>query len=217
MTAIVLDGKATASAIKADLKARVDVLRSRGVVPGLGTVLVGDDPSSHSYVAGQASRLRRGRHRQHPTRAARRRRPKPTSKTSFVSSTPTRPAPATSCSCRCREALTSSRCSSWSIRARTPTGCIRAALAGWCLMQPGPQPCTPRGCVELLAHLRRADQRRRSRRGRARRHRRSPDRPAAHPPHRERDRHPVPHRHERPRRRTCVGPTSSSPPPGCPG
>jgi methylenetetrahydrofolate dehydrogenase (NADP+)/methenyltetrahydrofolate cyclohydrolase len=50
MTAQVLDGKATAAAIKAELTARVAALRERGIVPGLGTVLVGDDPGSHSYV-----------------------------------------------------------------------------------------------------------------------------------------------------------------------
>ena len=53
MTARVLDGKATAAQIKAELTARVAALRERGVVPGLGTVLVGDDPGSRSYVAGK--------------------------------------------------------------------------------------------------------------------------------------------------------------------
>ena len=53
MTATVLDGKATAAVIKAELREEVGVLRERGVVPGLGTVLVGDDPGSHSYVAGK--------------------------------------------------------------------------------------------------------------------------------------------------------------------
>lgn len=50
MTARRLDGIATASAIKAELTTRVAALRERGVVPGLATVLVGDDPGSHSYV-----------------------------------------------------------------------------------------------------------------------------------------------------------------------
>ena len=45
MTAVRLDGTATAAAIKAELRSRVDVLRSRGIVPGLGTLLVGDDPT----------------------------------------------------------------------------------------------------------------------------------------------------------------------------
>jgi methylenetetrahydrofolate dehydrogenase (NADP+)/methenyltetrahydrofolate cyclohydrolase len=53
VTAQILDGKATAAAIKADLKQRVERLQSRGIVPGLGTVLVGDDPGSRSYVAGK--------------------------------------------------------------------------------------------------------------------------------------------------------------------
>src|SRR5216683_3169720 len=53
MTARILDGKATAAEIKADLKTRVAALAERGVVPGLGTVLVGDDPGSHAYVNGK--------------------------------------------------------------------------------------------------------------------------------------------------------------------
>ena len=53
MTARVLDGTATAAAIKAELAKRVADLAQRGVVPGLGTVLVGDDPGSHAYVAGK--------------------------------------------------------------------------------------------------------------------------------------------------------------------
>ncbi len=53
MTARILDGTATATAIKAELAKRVAELTSRGVVPGLGTVLVGDDPGSRAYVAGK--------------------------------------------------------------------------------------------------------------------------------------------------------------------
>lgn len=50
MTAQALDGKATAKAIKAELTERVARLRERGVVPGLATVLVGEDPASQNYV-----------------------------------------------------------------------------------------------------------------------------------------------------------------------
>ena len=50
MTAQILDGKAVAASIKAELTERVAVLRERGVVPGLGTILVGDDPGSQWYV-----------------------------------------------------------------------------------------------------------------------------------------------------------------------
>jgi len=50
VTAKVLDGKAAAAAIKAELTVRVAALRDRGIVPGLGTLLVGDDPGSRWYV-----------------------------------------------------------------------------------------------------------------------------------------------------------------------
>ncbi len=53
MTARILDGKATAAAIKGELKERVGRLRDNGVVPGLATILVGDDPGSRWYVAGK--------------------------------------------------------------------------------------------------------------------------------------------------------------------
>ena len=53
MTAQKLDGTATAKAIKAELAGRVAKLRERGVTPGLGTVLVGDDPGSTWYVNGK--------------------------------------------------------------------------------------------------------------------------------------------------------------------
>ena len=53
MTARILDGKALAATIKAELKDRVSTLAERGIVPGLGTVLVGDDPGSHAYVRGK--------------------------------------------------------------------------------------------------------------------------------------------------------------------
>jgi len=53
VTATILDGKATAAAVRADLRARVDRLRSAGITPGLGTVLVGSDPGSQAYVNGK--------------------------------------------------------------------------------------------------------------------------------------------------------------------
>ena len=53
MSAIILDGKATAAAVKADLAVRVEALKAKGVFPGLGTILVGDDPGSHAYVGGK--------------------------------------------------------------------------------------------------------------------------------------------------------------------
>lgn len=53
VTATVLDGKATRDDIFVDLVRRVDALREQGVVPGLGTVLVGDDAGSAAYVRGK--------------------------------------------------------------------------------------------------------------------------------------------------------------------
>ncbi|HWD63306.1 MAG TPA: bifunctional methylenetetrahydrofolate dehydrogenase/methenyltetrahydrofolate cyclohydrolase [Humibacter sp.] len=50
MTAIKLDGKATAAAIKQELAERVAALREQGIVPGIATVLVGADPASQLYV-----------------------------------------------------------------------------------------------------------------------------------------------------------------------
>ena len=53
MTAVVLDGVTTATAVKNELAARIAALKGSGVVPGLGTLLVGEDPGSVSYVAGK--------------------------------------------------------------------------------------------------------------------------------------------------------------------
>jgi methylenetetrahydrofolate dehydrogenase (NADP+)/methenyltetrahydrofolate cyclohydrolase len=53
MTAVIMDGKAAAADVKAELRERVARLRESGILPGLGTVLVGDDPGSHAYVGGK--------------------------------------------------------------------------------------------------------------------------------------------------------------------
>jgi methylenetetrahydrofolate dehydrogenase (NADP+) / methenyltetrahydrofolate cyclohydrolase len=53
MTARILDGRAVALAIREDLARRVAELARRGITPGLGTVLVGDDPGSRAYVRGK--------------------------------------------------------------------------------------------------------------------------------------------------------------------
>ena len=51
VTAILLDGKATLATVKTELRQRIEALAAVGRTPGLGTVLVGDDPASHWYVA----------------------------------------------------------------------------------------------------------------------------------------------------------------------
>jgi methylenetetrahydrofolate dehydrogenase (NADP+)/methenyltetrahydrofolate cyclohydrolase len=53
LSATILDGLATAKAIKLELTKQVIELNKRGITPGLGTLLVGDDPGSHSYVSGK--------------------------------------------------------------------------------------------------------------------------------------------------------------------
>ena len=53
MSAVILDGKATAQTIKNNLAQRVSVLKAKGINPGLGTILVGDDAGSHAYVNGK--------------------------------------------------------------------------------------------------------------------------------------------------------------------
>ena len=50
---MILDGTATAAAVKTELQIRVEALQAQGIVPGLGTVIVGDDPGSHAYVGGK--------------------------------------------------------------------------------------------------------------------------------------------------------------------
>ena len=53
MSAQILDGKTLAASIKSDLASRTVALKAKGNTPGLGTVLVGDDPGSHAYVGGK--------------------------------------------------------------------------------------------------------------------------------------------------------------------
>jgi methylenetetrahydrofolate dehydrogenase (NADP+)/methenyltetrahydrofolate cyclohydrolase len=50
MSAKIIDGKATAAQVRADVAERVKALQGRGIQPGLAAVLVGDDPASHIYV-----------------------------------------------------------------------------------------------------------------------------------------------------------------------
>jgi methylenetetrahydrofolate dehydrogenase (NADP+) / methenyltetrahydrofolate cyclohydrolase len=53
LSAVLLDGLATAKAIKQELAQQVITLKQKGITPGLGTLLVGDDPGSHAYVSGK--------------------------------------------------------------------------------------------------------------------------------------------------------------------
>ena len=149
MTATILDGKATLATIKDELRVRVKALADRGVVPGLGTILVGDDPGSHAYVAGKhrdcaelgiASIRRDLPADRHPGRRSRR-----------GGRAERRPGlrrlhrPAAAAEGPGRAAVLEP-----STRPRTPTACTRSTSAGSCWARPAPLPCTPRGIVELL-------------------------------------------------------------------
>lgn len=147
MTARILDGKATLATIKAELKERVAVLASRGVVPGLGTVLVGEDPGSTWYVG--------AKHRD-------------SAEIGITSIRRDLPATATQDEVEAviDELNADPDCTGFLVQ--QPTGLDEMALLsrvdpdkdidglhptnlGWLVLgKPAPLPCTPIGCVELL-------------------------------------------------------------------
>jgi methylenetetrahydrofolate dehydrogenase (NADP+) / methenyltetrahydrofolate cyclohydrolase len=149
MTAIILDGKATAAAIRADLTDRVAKLAQAGLTPGLGTVLVGDDPGSHSYV--------NGKHRD-------------CGQVGILSIRRDLPADATQQQVEdaVAELNADPACTGYIVQlplpvgldpqpvlamidpARDADGLQPANLGKLVLGEPGPLPCTPRGIVELL-------------------------------------------------------------------
>ena len=149
VTAQVLDGKATAAAIREELKERVAALRARGVVPGLGTILVGDDPGSHAYV--------RGKHRD-------------CAEVGIASIRKDLPADATQADVEAAVAELNAdpACTGFIVQLPLPRGLDEnrvlekidpakdadglhpSNLGKLVLMEEAPLPCTPRGIVELL-------------------------------------------------------------------
>jgi methylenetetrahydrofolate dehydrogenase (NADP+)/methenyltetrahydrofolate cyclohydrolase len=147
--AVRLDGKATAAAIRAELTDRVAKLAEQGVVPGLGTVLVGEDPGSVAYV--------RGKHRD-------------CAEVGIRSYERTLPADATQADIEAVVAELNDEpgCTGFIVQLPLPRGIDSGAvldrmdpskdadglhpqnLGRLVLGEPGPLPCTPRGCVELL-------------------------------------------------------------------
>jgi methylenetetrahydrofolate dehydrogenase (NADP+)/methenyltetrahydrofolate cyclohydrolase len=147
VTARLLDGKATLATIKAELRDRVAALASRGVVPGLGTVLVGDDPGSAWYVG--------AKHRD-------------SAEIGVTSIRRDLPATATQAEVEAviDELNADPDCTGFLVQ--QPTGLDEFALLsrvdpdkdidglhptnlGWLVLgKPAPLPCTPIGCVELL-------------------------------------------------------------------
>lgn len=146
MSAVILDGKKVASEIKNELAARVTKLAKR---PGLGTVLVGDDPGSHAYVGGKH---------------------KDCAEVGIQSLRVDLPASATFGDIRAaiRDLNNSSECTGYIVQLPLPKGIDANAileeidpakdadglhplnLGKLVLDQPAPLPCTPRGIVELL-------------------------------------------------------------------
>ncbi|MBO0774035.1 MAG: bifunctional methylenetetrahydrofolate dehydrogenase/methenyltetrahydrofolate cyclohydrolase [Actinobacteria bacterium] len=149
MTAQILDGKATAAAIRSDLTSRVAELGRRGITPGLGTVLVGDDPGSHAYV--------RGKHRD-------------SLQVGIASIRRDLPATATQAEVEAvvAELNADPACTGYIVQLPLPAGLDEhrvlelvdpakdadglhpVNLGRLVLGEPGPLPCTPRGIVELL-------------------------------------------------------------------
>jgi methylenetetrahydrofolate dehydrogenase (NADP+)/methenyltetrahydrofolate cyclohydrolase len=149
VTATILDGKATAAAIKTDLARRVEVLKQQGISPGLGTVLVGDDPGSHAYVG--------GKHRD-------------CAEVGIASLRVDLPGDASQADVEAvvRELNADPACTGYIVQLPLPKGLDANTvleqmdpdkdadglhptnLGRLVLGQPGPLPCTPRGMVELL-------------------------------------------------------------------
>ncbi|MEJ2888158.1 bifunctional methylenetetrahydrofolate dehydrogenase/methenyltetrahydrofolate cyclohydrolase [Actinomycetospora aeridis] len=149
MTATKLDGKATLAAILDDLRGRVETLAAAGRTPGLGTVLVGDDPGSHSYVKAKHNDC---------------------AKVGIESIRRDLPADATQADVeRAIDELNADpACTGYIVQLPLPKGLDSGAvleridpdkdadglhptnLGRLVLQEPGPLPCTPRGVVELL-------------------------------------------------------------------
>jgi methylenetetrahydrofolate dehydrogenase (NADP+)/methenyltetrahydrofolate cyclohydrolase len=149
VTATILDGKAIAAGVRAELADRVAALRARGVVPGLGTLLVGDDPGSAAYV--------RGKHRD-------------CAEVGIVSLARELPATATQAEVEAvvEEFNADPACTGYLVQLPLPAGLDANAvlermdpakdadglhpvnLGRLVIGRPAPLPCTPRGCVELL-------------------------------------------------------------------
>jgi methylenetetrahydrofolate dehydrogenase (NADP+) / methenyltetrahydrofolate cyclohydrolase len=147
VTATTLDGKAILGAIKEELRVRVSALAERGVVPGLGTVLVGDDPGSQWYVG--------AKHRdcaEIGIRSLRHDLPAGTAQDDVLAVV--------------RELNDDPACTGFIVQ--QPTGLDENAILsavdptkdvdglhpmnlGWLVLgEPAPLPCTPVGCLELL-------------------------------------------------------------------
>jgi methylenetetrahydrofolate dehydrogenase (NADP+)/methenyltetrahydrofolate cyclohydrolase len=148
VTATVMDGKATLEEMLREIAGRVEKLTAAGTTPGLGTVLVGDDPGSHSYV--------RGKHRD-------------CARVGITSLQRELPATATQADVEAviDELNADPTCTGFIVQLPLPSGLDSGAaleridpakdadglhpvnLGRLVLGEPGPLPCTPRGIIEL--------------------------------------------------------------------
>ncbi|MEU5809061.1 MULTISPECIES: bifunctional methylenetetrahydrofolate dehydrogenase/methenyltetrahydrofolate cyclohydrolase [unclassified Streptomyces] len=151
MTAQILDGKATAAAIKSELTARVAALKARGVTPGLGTLLVGDDPGSRWYVNGKhkdcaevgIESIRRelpATATQEEIEAVVRELNEDPACTGYIVQLPL------------PKGIDTNRVLELMEPAKDADGLHPMSLGRLVLNEPGPLPCTPYGIVELLRH-----------------------------------------------------------------
>lgn len=147
MTAQILDGKAALASIKEELKVRVAALKERGITPGLGTVLVGDDPGSRWYVGAKHKDCA-----EIGITSIRRDLPSTSSLEEVLTVV--------------RELNEDPECTGFLVQ--QPTGLDENAILsavdpakdvdglhpvnlGWLVLgEPAPLPCTPMGCIELL-------------------------------------------------------------------
>ena len=149
MTAQILDGKALAATIKAELTERVAALAERGITPGLGTILVGDDPGSRSYV--------RGKHRdcaEVGIASIQVELPAATSAAELEAKINELNADPACTGYLVQLPLPGSLDDNWALSLVDPDkdadGLHPTNLGRLVLGAPGPLPCTPRGVVELL-------------------------------------------------------------------
>ncbi|MCX6403504.1 MAG: bifunctional methylenetetrahydrofolate dehydrogenase/methenyltetrahydrofolate cyclohydrolase [Actinobacteria bacterium] len=149
MSAVIMDGKIAAAKVRADLANQVELLKAKGVVPGLGTILVGDDPGSLSYVG--------GKHRD-------------CAEVGIASIRIDLPASASQADVMAavKELNASKECTGYIVQLPLPKGLDAmyvlesmdpdkdadglhpTNLGRLVLGIPAPLPCTPRGCIELL-------------------------------------------------------------------
>jgi methylenetetrahydrofolate dehydrogenase (NADP+)/methenyltetrahydrofolate cyclohydrolase len=149
MSAVIMDGKIAAAKVRADLAKQVELLKAKCVVPGLGTILVGDDPGSLSYVG--------GKHRD-------------CAEVGIASIRIDLPASASQSDVMAavKELNASKECTGYIVQLPLPKGLDAMSvlesmdpdkdadglhptnLGRLVLGIPAPLPCTPRGCIELL-------------------------------------------------------------------